>query len=469
MRRSPRWSLAFCACLSAGATRANTLVVNSLGDGTAAACAATCRLRDALSSAIANDTIVFDPALTAAATPNAPAVIAMSAGEFVVNKNLAITGPGADLLVLDANAAGRVLHVTGGATATVSGLTLRNGRVISSTTANGGGVLVDAGNSLTLLGVSVLGNKTAAGAGTNGLATTGQNGGTGFAAGGGGIYSAGTLALRDSAVLDNEARGGQGGNGGSGTNGGFGSNGGPGGVGASGGAATGGGVFGTAATTMVNVTFAGNAAIGGGGGNGGAGGMGGTGGSDGANANGGNGGNARGSGIYINATTAGAQVAFATFAVQAGIPGLGGNSGGSGATNGANGTASGLSLYGNGAGGVVLRGSVVGDLVNACGGTYSTAFQNLQVGLTCLGFSVSNADPKFSPINWNGGRTPNFLARRGSPVLDTATDCSSSGGAVTSDQRGLPRPSDGNGDATAVCDLGAVESDRIFDDNLEAP
>ncbi len=467
MHRSPLWSITCSILLSTGAAQANTLVVNSLGDGTAAACAATCRLRDALSSANATDTIVFDPALTASATPNAPAVITMSSGEFVVNKNLTITGPGADLLVLDANASGRVLHVSTATTATVGGLTLRNGSVTSAANANGGGVLVDAGCALTLTGVTVRGNKSLSGSGTNAANGTGQPGSAGFAAAGGGVYSAGTLTLRDSALLDNEARGGQGGNGGSGANGGFGGNGGNGGVGGSGGAATGGGLYGTNTTTLVNVTFAGNAVYGGKGGNGGAGGMGGSGGSDGANAGGGSGGNARGGGVYVNTATAGAEIAFATFAAQVATPGLGGTSGGSGASNGPNGTISGLSLYGNGAGGVVLRGSVLADVLSSCGGTYSTTAQNLQAGIACLGFSVSNTDPKFSPINWNGGRTPNLLPRKGSAVLDAAANCSSAGGPVNNDQRALARPSDGNGDSNAVCDLGAVESDRLFDDGFE--
>lgn len=466
MRRLPLWSVVYSILFANGGAHANTLVVNSLADGAAATCGATCRLRDALNSAIANDTIVFDPALTAGATPNSPAVITMSAGEFVVNKNLIITGPGADLLVLDANAASRVLHVMGTATASVSGLTLRNGNATSSGVANGGGVLIDASNSLTLSGVAVRGNKTQSGNGTNSPNGTGAAGGLGFNTAGGGIYSAGTLVLRDSALLDNEARAGAGGNGGSGANGGFGGNGSPGGVGGNGGVSTGGALYGTNTTTVVNVTFAGNAVYGGKGGNGGAGGMGGTGGSDGANAGGGNGGNARGGGAYINSVALGADIAFATFSAQVGTPGLGGSSGGSGAPLGTNGTLSGLSVYGSGTG-VVLRGSILADATNTCAGTYSTAGQNLQISTGCSGFSISSTDPKLSAISWNGGRTPNFLPRHGSAVLDTSTTCNSAGGPVSSDQRGLARPSDGNGDASPVCDLGAVESDRLFDDNFE--
>lgn len=451
--------------LFSDAAMAATRTVTSLADGPAVACGAVCRLRDALATATTGDTIVFDPALTAAATAEAPAVIGMTAGEFVVNKNLTIVGPGADLLVLDANSASRVLHVSvAGTNANVSGLTLRNGFVSAAGIGTtGGGVLVDAGTTLALTACTVRGNRAQALNAFNAPPGTGQAGQNGYLASGGGIHSAGTLIVRDSAILDNESHGGRGGNGGSGTTGGFLQNGGNGGMGGGGGQAVGAGLAGTQDTNLINVTIAGNAAYGGRGGDGGAGGMGGSGASNGNPGNGGNGGNATGAGSYTNAGTAGAEIAFSTFAAQVATPGVGGN----GFISGPSGTFAGLSIYGSGVGGVVVRGSVIADAANACGGTYSAMSQNLQAGADCSGFTISGIDPRLGPIGWNGGQTPSFLPHHGSVVLDAAVDCGSAGGAVTGDQRGLARPSDGDGDGNVVCDLGAVESDRIFDDDFE--
>lgn len=448
--------------INAGAT---THTVTSLADGTATTCAALCRLRDAIATSIAGDTIVFDPALTAAATVDTPAVISLTTGEFVVDKTLTIVGPGADLLVLDANNASRVLHISvNGTNASVSGLTLRNGYVsVAGSGTTGGGILVDSGTVLTLARCVVRNNRAQAPNAVNSTPGTGSAGQSGYPASGGGIYSAGKIVLRDSAVLDNEVRAGRGGNGGSGVPGGFLEDGGNGGVGGMGGQAAGAGLAGTKDTNLINTTFAGNAAYGGRGGDGGTGGIGGNGASNGNAGNGGNGGNAYGAGSYTNAGIIGAEIAFSTFAAQVATPGLGGN----GFFPGLAGTIAGVSLHGNGAGGVVVRGNVIADVANACGGTYAAVSQNLQTGNACAGFTANGTDPKIGPINWNGSHTPNFLPHSGSAVLDAAIDCSSAEGPLVNDQRGLPRPIDGNGDNVATCDLGAVESDRLFDDGFE--
>jgi cysteine-rich repeat protein len=53
----------------------------------------------------------------------------------------------------------------------------------------------------------------------------------------------------------------------------------------------------------------------------------------------------------------------------------------------------------------------------------------------------------------NGGQTPTHTLPSGSQAIDLAVDC----GTVTTDQRGLKRPADGDGNGTALCDAGAVE------------
>lgn len=62
-----------------------------------------------------------------------------------------------------------------------------------------------------------------------------------------------------------------------------------------------------------------------------------------------------------------------------------------------------------------------------------------------------NTNPNLGPLANNGGFTPTFLPNPGSPVLDTGGDCQAE------DQRGLPRPADGNDDGATRCDRGSVE------------
>jgi len=54
----------------------------------------------------------------------------------------------------------------------------------------------------------------------------------------------------------------------------------------------------------------------------------------------------------------------------------------------------------------------------------------------------------------NGGRTWTHALRSGSPAIGTipAGDCT-----LTTDQRGEPRPQDGDLDGTAACDIGAYK------------
>ena len=83
-------------------------------------------LRAALASATDGDTINFS--LTY------PATVTLTSGQLVVDKNVMISGPGADQLTVQRSTAGgtpnfRIFHISSGKTVTISGLTITNGNV----------------------------------------------------------------------------------------------------------------------------------------------------------------------------------------------------------------------------------------------------------------------------------------------------------------------------------------------------
>jgi hypothetical protein len=62
----------------------------------------------------------------------------------------------------------------------------------------------------------------------------------------------------------------------------------------------------------------------------------------------------------------------------------------------------------------------------------------------------------------NGGPTQTHALVPGSPAIDAGGDCTDTSGApLTTDQRGRPRPVDGNGDGIRACDIGAVEVQAV--------
>jgi predicted outer membrane repeat protein len=83
------------------------------------------------------------------------------------------------------------------------------------------------------------------------------------------------------------------------------------------------------------------------------------------------------------------------------------------------------------------------------------AGRNLDSGATChLARSLSNVDPKLGSLKLNGGFTKTHALRPGSPAIDAG----SNDRCPATDQRGVGRPQDGNGDGTAICDIGAYEA-----------
>ena len=130
-------------------------------------------LRQAIAAAASGDTINFDAALNGQ-------TITLTSGELLINKNLTITGPGANLLAINGNATSRVFYISSG-DVTISGLTITNG-----TAAGGGGILNDHAT-LTISNCTLSGNSA-----------TGNFGG--------GIYNnGGTLTISASTLSGNSA------------------------------------------------------------------------------------------------------------------------------------------------------------------------------------------------------------------------------------------------------------------------
>lgn len=138
-------------------------------------------LRQAILDTPAGGTVDFQPGLTG--------TITLTSGELAIAKDLAITGPGADVLAVSQtpSSGARVFHITAAAaTVTISGLTISNGFVRDDF----GGGIYNAGH-LTLRDATVFRNFA--------------RGSSTFLNGGGGIYNTGTLTITGSAISGNSS------------------------------------------------------------------------------------------------------------------------------------------------------------------------------------------------------------------------------------------------------------------------
>ncbi|MCC6847117.1 MAG: hypothetical protein IT294_01350 [Deltaproteobacteria bacterium] len=423
---------------------------------------ADCSLRGALATAAASGAAkrIGVPAGTYLLTATATCVhvtgqfgahIVYDTTSLCVPGKVTLAGAGADTTIIDGNATGRVLLVGNAGPVRVEGLTLRGGLQDGSSLFGGGGA-VNSGGDLTLADSVVRDSSSTAG--------------------GGGIYSSGPLRIERCTITGNTAR-------------------------------TGGGVYSDSAfvpvdATIVDSTIADNhAAIDHGGGvflygsnAGGTTTIRGT--TISANDAAISGGGVALAGLYgtlvvTNSTLSGnrcfwyyggglADLGRSTIQLR-NVTVTGNRSEDAGGTNGAGGgialdatstaTLANTIIAGNSAAafapdcydGAAIIGSDGYNLIGDDGGNDGSG--GTYCDLDDATGDRRGLDPLLGPLADNGGPTATHLPAAGSPAIDAGdpAGCSDENGTpLASDQRGAPRPVDGDGDGDARCDGGAVEA-----------
>ena len=88
---------------------------------------------------------------------------------------------------------------------------------------------------------------------------------------------------------------------------------------------------------------------------------------------------------------------------------------------------------------------------------------NLDDGVTC-DFTDPTSLPNVpaglaAALQNNGGPTDTIALTATSAAIDSVANCAAAGSLANRDQRGGQRPTDGDGNGNAFCDIGAFESD----------
>ncbi len=117
----------------------------------------------------------------------------------------------------------------------------------------------------------------------------------------------------------------------------------------------------------------------------------------------------------------------------------------------------------NNAGTAILKGVLLsGNTPANCAGSLTSSGHNLDSGSSCAFAAtgdVSNANALLGTLGDHGGATDTIDLLTGSAAIDAADNTA----CPATDQRGIARPVDGNGDAGAICDIGAFEATEPVD------
>jgi len=453
-----RVAAALAAVFASGTAGAATITVTTTDDGSVPG---ECTLRDAIAAANANtatagcvpgdvghDDIVFAPGVTG--------TIALTGGELEIVEEASITGPGAASLTVDAQQSSRIFSMTGDAslTTTLTGLTIANGR---TTADNDSGGAIKCLTALTLIDSVVTGSSTAGATAPGGgvftatttlltRSTVSGNWTEGYGSLGGGVMVVfGLATLTDSTISDNWTEGDT---------------------------AGGGGLvefWGWFDATLINSTISGNATYG-----------------DASQAGGfAAGGNA----FVINSTVSGnsthgynsgdgftdagafsvtGNVTLINSTIVDNIPAQGGPSINLATPDTTLLTATNSILANSGRGAAPLCSRAI---------DVGSSTRNLATDDSCGTDTLIGAAPSafedlaLAELADNGGATKTHALLAGSVAIDAGdTDACAAAPISNLDQRGGVRPVDGDGDGTAICDVGsfeAADAGLIFADGFD--
>ncbi len=146
-----------------------------------------------------------------------------------------------------------------------------------------------------------------------------------------------------------------------------------------------------------------------------------------------------GGGIYVNAST---STTLRNVTVVNNSASGASNSGGGGIYNGSN-----FPLD--------LGNTIVAN--NSIGAGSTGTGPNILGAYTDSGGNFVGTTTTLDPLANYGGTTPTIRLQTGSPLIDAGVNALATGVGLTTDQRGLTRIADGNGDGSVIVDIGAYE------------
>lgn len=379
------------------AVTAATFTVTKIADTNDGVCDADCSLREAIAAANASgdaDDIVFASLFSTAQT------ITLSGTEIVIANSgaLVINGSGADRLTVSGNNVSRIISTSPAAFVTINNARFTGGNGVGAAATGRAGAIYNNGGNLTLNNLVITANTANTGGALNnaGTATLTVNNcfifGNTSASSGGAMqnFAGNTLIINNSTISGNTSGGGTGG----------------------------GGIQANGTVFISNSTFAGNNAPGGSGG-----------------------------GVTFNGTA----ITFNNVTISnntATTNGGGFHRTGSNPVNFRN-----TIIAGNN--GVSTSPDVTGTITS----NGNNIIGNIGTSIGWIGADLQNVNPMLGALANNGGLGNTLLPLAGSPAIDAGQNCvvdlSCAAGnpptAITTDQRGIARPSN------AIVDIGAVE------------